>query len=169
MPVQRIRQLGDPILRRISAAASAAEAAPVFEDLRDTLHDFQKTFGFGRGISAVQIGVPLRLIYIEIDRKTYRLRNPVFESLSDEKREMWDDCFSFPHLMVKLDRSRYARLRYEDESGDSISIDADWPFSELLQHEVDHLDGILAVDRAKDANSLATREHWENYIRAGLK
>ena len=160
MPAQRIRQLGDPILSQISTPATAAEAAPIFTDLADTLHEFQRTFGFGRGISAIQIGVPLRLVYIEIAGGVYCLRNPVFESLSDEKCEMWDDCFSFPHLMVKLDRSRSARLRYEDESGAAVVIEADWPFSELLQHELDHLDGILAVDRAKDRNSLATREEW---------
>jgi peptide deformylase len=165
MPAQRIRQLGDPTLRQVSVPASTAEAAPVFADLRDTLHEFQRTFGFGRGISAIQIGVPLRLVYIEIAGRTYCLRNPSFEWLSEEKYQMWDDCFSFPHLMVKLDRSRAARLRYEDESGASVVIEADWPFSELLQHELDHLDGILAVDRAKDRNSLATREEWDRTIR----
>jgi peptide deformylase len=165
MPAQRIRHLGDPILRQVSAPATAAEAAPVFADLCDTLHEFQRTFGFGRGISAVQIGVALRLVYIEIAGRSYKLRNPVFEWLSDDKLEMWDDCFSFPHLMVKLDRARTARLRYEDESGASVIIEADWPFSELLQHELDHLDGILAVDRAKDRNSFATREEWNRALR----
>jgi peptide deformylase len=165
MAARRILQLGDPVLRQVSAPASAAEAAPVFDDLRDTLHDFQRTFGFGRGISAIQIGVPLRLVYIEIEGQSYRLRNPVFESLSEAKVEMWDDCFSFPHLMVKLDRRRTARVLYEDESGAPVAIDAGWPFSELLQHELDHLDGILAVDRAKDRDSFATREEWERAFR----
>jgi len=63
MPVRRILQLGDPRLRAVSApVAAAAEAEAVFEDLRDTLHEFQRTHGFGRGISAVQIGEPKRLI-----------------------------------------------------------------------------------------------------------
>ena len=148
MAVHRILQLGDPVLRQVSAAATAAEAEAVFEDLRDTLHDFQRSFGFGRGISAIQIGVALRLVYIEIGGRSYKLRNPVFEWLSEEKVEMWDDCFSFPHLMVKLDRWRSARVRYEDESGEAVTIEAEWPFSELLQHER-CLDEVLAVDRAR--------------------
>ena len=165
MAARRILQLGDPLLRKVSTPADASEAAPVFDDLRDTLHEFQRTWGFGRGISAIQIGVPLRLIYIEIGGAAYWLRNPVFEWLSDEKREMWDDCFSFPYLLVKLDRHVKARLRYQDEAGAELVIEAEWPFSELLQHEVDHLDGILAVDRAKDANSLATRDEYVRALR----
>ena len=161
MPARRILQLGDPLLRAISAPVlSAAEAAPVFDDLRDTLHEFQRTHGFGRGISAVQIGETKRLIYIEIGGAPYRLRNPRFEFLSPEKFKLWDDCFSFPELMVWLERSERVRARYQDESGAEQFIEASGAFSELLQHEMDHLDGILAVDRALDRSSLATRAEY---------
>lgn len=167
MAIRHILQLGDPPLRGISApVASAAEAAPIFEDLRDTLHDFQRTHGFGRGISAVQIGELKRLIYIEIDGAAYRLRNPRFEFISAEKFKMWDDCFSFPNLMVWLERSERVRVRYDDERGGEQVIEAAGAFSELLQHEIDHLDGILAVDRAIDRNSLATREEYLRRYRA---
>jgi peptide deformylase len=161
MPVRRILQLGDPLLRAVSApVATAAQAAAIFDDLRDTLHEFQRTHGFGRGISAVQIGQPLRLIYIEIEGRAYWLRNPLFEFLSAEKFQLWDDCFSFPNLMVWLERSATVRVRYEDESGAARIIEASGAFSELLQHEIDHLDGILAVDRALDRNSLSTRDEF---------
>ena len=63
---------------------------PVLTDLRDTLHEFQRTHGFGRGISAVQIGVPLRVIYMECEGDRYSLVNPQFEYLSAETFEMWD-------------------------------------------------------------------------------
>ncbi len=159
MPARRILQLGDPLLRAVSApVATASEAGAVFEDLRDTLHEFQRTHGFGRGISAVQIGVPKRLIYIELDGRAYCLRNPEFESQSEEKFRLWDDCFSFPNLLVWLERSVSVRLRYEGEDGGAVQIEASGAFSELLQHEMDHLDGVLAVDRAIDQNSLCTRE-----------
>jgi peptide deformylase len=167
MPARRILQLGDPLLRAISAPApTPADAAAIFDDLRDTLHEFQRTHGFGRGISAVQIGELKRLIYIEIDGVAYRLRNPRFEFLSPEKFKMWDDCFSFPDLMVWLERSERVHVRYDDETGAERLIQAAGPFSELLQHEIDHLDGILAVDRALDRNSLATREEYLNRYRA---
>ena len=160
MPARRILQLGDPLLREISVPAAAAEAAAVFDDLRDTLHEFRRTHGFGRGISAIQIGEPKRLIYIEFEGVAYRLRNPRFEFLSAEKFKLWDDCFSFPELMVRLERSQRVRLRYEGEGSGEATIEAEGAFSELLQHEMDHLDGILAVDRALDRNSLTTREEY---------
>lgn len=161
MPARRILQLGDPLLRAISAPVLVpADAGPIFDDLRDTLHEFQLTHGFGRGISAVQIGELKRLIYIELEGRAYRLRNPFFEFLSAEKFKVWDDCFSFPDLMVWLERSVSVRIRYEDETGASQTIETDGAFSELLQHEIDHLDGILAVDRALDRNSLSTREEY---------
>src|ERR1700743_711936 len=110
MAVRRILQLGDPLLRKLSApVATAAEAAPVFDDLRDTLHEFQRTHGFGRGISAVQIGVAERLIYMEFNGPPYCLINPEWEYKSAEKFHLWDDCFSFPNLLVRLERSRSVR------------------------------------------------------------
>lgn len=153
--------MGDPLLRAVSAAVGTArEAEAVFEDLRDTLHEFQRTHGFGRGISAVQIGEPKRLIYIELDGRAYRVRNPEYEYQGAEKFELWDDCFSFPELMVRLERSERVRVRYEDEEGAARVVEASGAFSELLQHEIDHLDGVLAIDRALDRNSFATREEW---------
>ena len=161
MSACRILQLGDPILRAVSVpVATPAEAEGAFRDLRDTLHEFQRTHGFGRGISAVQIGVPKRLIYIELEGRAYCLRNPEYEWQSEEKFELWDDCFSFPDLMVRLERSVAVRVRYLDESGGVERIEARGAFSELLQHEIDHLEGILAVDRALDRESFCTREEY---------
>jgi len=167
MPSRRILQLGDPLLRTVSAPVSApCEAAPIFEDLRATLHEFRCTHGFGRGISAVQIGAPLRLIYIEFEGATYAIRNPEYEFQSEAKFRLWDDCFSFPGLLVYLERSQSVRVRYEDEEEKVRLVEAAGGLSELLQHEIDHLDGILAVDRALDRNSLCTREEYVRSIGA---
>ena len=161
MSACRILQLGDPLLRAISSpVATAAEAERVFADLRDTLHEFQRTHGFGRGISAVQIGEPKRLIYIEFEGRAYCLRNPEYEYQSAEKFTMWDDCFSFPDLLVRLERSAAVRVRYWNDAGETVMVEAEGALSELLQHEIDHLDGILAVDRALDRESFCTREEY---------
>lgn len=161
MAARRIIQLGDPLLREISRPLpDAARAARVLEDLRDTLHEFQRTSGFGRGISAVQIGVPVRVIYMEFEGVCYCLINPEFDFLSEEKFRLWDDCFSFPNLLVQLERSVTVRLHYMDETGVRRELAASDAFSELIQHEMDHLDGILSVDRALDRNSFCTREEW---------
>jgi peptide deformylase len=162
MPARRILQLGDPLLRAVSTpVATPAEAAAIFEDLRDSLHEFQRTRGFGRGISAVQIGETRRLIYIEFEGRAYSLRNPVYDLQSEEKFRLWDDCFSFPDLLVWLERSQIVRVRYEDEQGATQILDASGAFSELLQHEIDHLDGILSIDRALGRDAFCTRDEYQ--------
>lgn len=167
MPARRILQLGDPMLRWKSEPVDPPGAAAlVLRDLRATLGEFRRAHGFGRGISAIQIGVPLRLIYIEFEGSGYPLINPEWEWMSAEKFVLWDDCFSFPDLMVKLERSKAVRLRYQSAGGDWLTLSAEGALSELLQHEMDHQDGILAVDRALDSQSLATRQEW---LRRGLK
>ena len=161
MAARRILQLGDPLLRQKSRLVSdPAASAGTCLDLRDTLHEFQRTHGFGRGISAIQIGVAERIIYMEFEAQPWTLVNPEFEYLSVERFALWDDCFSFPDLMVRLERSQTVRLRFLDASGSKRELEATGAFSELIQHEMDHLEGILAIDRALDSNSLCTREEW---------
>jgi peptide deformylase len=170
MPARRILQLGDPLLRDVSAPASDPSATKlIFRDLRDTLHEFRRTHGFGRGISAVQIGEPTRLIYIEMEGVEYPLVNPELESRSEETFRLWDDCFSFPGLLVYLERALSVVVRYRDERGEPRRIEASGAFSELLQHEFDHLDVVLAIDRATGSNSLCTREEYERRYRRALQ
>ena len=161
MAIRRILQLGDPLLRTRSTPVSHLDAAPVLADLRDTLHEFQRTHGFGRGIAAIQIGEPVRCVYLEINGQAYSLINPEFTIMSEEKARKWDDCFSFPQLMVYVERSRKVTMLYLDEHGVWQELDAEDAFAELLQHELDHLDGILSIDRALDAQTgFCTREEW---------
>ena len=168
MPVRRIIQLGDPLLRAVSSPVSSLkEASAIFDDLRDTLHEFRRTHGFGRGIAAVQIGEPKRLLYIELDGRAWRLRNPEFEFQSEEKFRLWDDCFSFPNLMVHVERSVEARIRYDGEEGAVEHLEASGALSELLQHEMDHLEGVLAIDRAIDKDSFCMREEYERQVAEG--
>src|SRR5260221_13747368 len=125
MPARRILQLGDPLLRAVSTPANDPSAIKlIFRDLRDTLHQFRRTHGFGRGISAVQIGEPTRLIYIEIAGSAYSLVNPALDWRSEETFRMWDDCFSFPDLMVHLERARSVVVAYDDERGERKLIEA---------------------------------------------
>ncbi len=168
MAARRILQLGDPVLRAVSPPVTDwALAGQVLADLRDTLHEFQRGHGFGRGISAVQIGQLQRILYLEFEGAAFSLCNPVWEWMSEETFEMWDDCFSFPDLMVRLRRSLSVRVSYLDQNQTPRRLEATGALSELLQHEMDHLDGILAIDRALDANSLATRAEWLRQQRQG--
>ncbi len=162
MPARRILELGDPMLRRVSEEVPRPEEAKlIVRDLRATLHQFQTTHGFGRGISAIQIGEPKRIIYIETGGASHVLLNPRLQWQSEEKFLLWDDCFSFPDLLVWVERAVSLHVRSQDLSGNWNMLEATGPFSELLQHELDHLDGILAVDRAVDKTGLCTRAEYE--------
>jgi peptide deformylase len=162
MPGRRILELGDPLLRAVSEpVSSASEARLILRDLRATLHEFRRTHGFGRGISAVQIGELKRIIYLEFEGLPYCLINPSYERQSAQKLRLWDDCFSFPNLLVYLERSVSVSLRYLDQTGAAQRLEATGALSELLQHEMDHLDGILAIDRALDRHSFATRTEFQ--------
>jgi len=161
MAVRRILELGDETLRRVSAPAEhPAEIARILGDLQDTLADFRARRGFGRGISAIQIGEPLRIIFLEVDGRRYELVNPVYVDKSGETFELWDDCFSFPDLMVRLRRHVRVIIEHLDSSGRRHRLEAEGALSELIQHEMDHLDGILAVDHARSSRDLMTRSEW---------
>ena len=105
---------------------------------------------------------------MEIARASYCLVNPAWVHKNTETFRLWDDCFSFPDLLVYLERSSAVGIRYSDESGAMRSLEANGSLSELIQHEMDHLDGILAIDRALDKNSLYTREEWRRRYSGGV-
>jgi peptide deformylase len=160
MAARRILQLGDPLLRSVSLRVSREDARPVLRDLADTLAEFRRTHGFGRAISAIQIAAPVRVIFMEVDGVRYELINPESTWRSLEMFELWDDCFSFPNLMVRLQRHRGIRLTHEKQDGSRGELEATGALAELIQHEMDHLDGVLAVDRALGRDGLCTREEW---------
>jgi peptide deformylase len=161
MAVRRILELGDDTLRRVSTpAADPDQIRRVMQDLEDTLADFRQRHGFGRGISAIQIGEPLRLIFLHAEGRRFELVNPAFVEKSAETFEMWDDCFSFPDLMVRLRRHARVVIEYEDLDGARRRLEAEDALSELIQHEMDHLDGVLAVDHAASSRDLMTRREW---------
>ena len=126
-----------------------------------------KATGFGRGIAAPQIGSLRRMIFIRMQPTGFcgPLINPEIVRASDDRIELWDDCFSFPDLMVRVSRSAQVRVRYLDERGSLQTVEAEGDLSELLQHEIDHLDGILAVQRALTPRSFCTRAEWERRFR----
>jgi peptide deformylase len=161
MAAKRILQLGDPLLRQVSAPVpDPANAAAVLRDLEDTLAEFRHTHGFGRGISAIQIGEAVRVIFCLVDGVRYELINPEWVWRSGEKFWLWDDCFSFPNLMVWLQRSERVRLRHQNRAGEWLEFEAEGDMAELLQHEMDHLDGVLSVDYATSPALFSTRDEW---------
>ncbi len=170
MPSRQILQLGNPVLFQESVAVEdihSTEIRGLVRDLSDTLAAFRGVTGYGRGIAAPQIGILKRLIFIRMQPAGFSspLINPEIVWASDGRIELWDDCFSFPDLMVRVSRAAQIRVDYQDAQGLQHSIDAEGDLSELLQHEIDHLDGILAVQRAISPQAFATRAEWERHLR----
>ncbi|PWB72113.1 formylmethionine deformylase [candidate division GN15 bacterium] len=165
MPVRDILQLGNEILWERSAPVSEVgsdEIVTTITDLSDTLADFRHRRGFGRGIAAPQLGVLKRVIYVRTESAGFDgpLINPEITWRSCGQMEVWDCCFSFPSLMVRLVRAREIHVKYLASTGEERQLKAYGDFSELLQHEIDHLDGILACDRALSARDFVTRDEW---------
>ncbi len=165
MAVHRVRQLGDPILRaRCSPVKNPKSPAVrmVADDLQETLRDLKARHGYGRGLAAPQIGAPIRLVYIEIDAPWF-LVNPEIVDIGTRDFLVWDECFSFPGLLVKVQRAHAIMVRYRDLTGKTQETSATGDLAELLQHEIDHLDGLLAVDRATGVDPFCYREEWNKH------
>lgn len=167
MSVKPILQLGDPQLYELSAPVEQSDLVAMREvvaDLHDTMIDFRNTYGAGRAIAAPQIGVMKRLIYMHVNGKSTVFINPTLEEYSDTMIDVWDDCMSFPDLLVKVRRHKSCRIRFRTLDWLEETMDLVDDLSELLQHEYDHLDGILAVSRAIDAQSFCLRSQRDTII-----
>ncbi len=165
MTIHRIRLLGDPILRTRSEPVDnprSPAARLVATELKETLRDLKARHGIGRGIAAPQIGAPMRMIFIELD-EPWLLVNPEIVDVGTEDFLVWDDCFCFPDLMVKVHRAYRIKVNYFDGRGEARTVEAEGPLAELLQHEIDHLDGVLSVDRATDLDPFCLKEEWNKH------
>lgn len=157
--------LGDPRLRKKAYPVTFPLNATIHDEkelLEKALKDFQREKGFGRAIAAPQIGIPKRFISLNFGDKQLTIFNPVIGWQSEDTFLLWDDCMSFPDLMVKIRRHSSISVVYQDEHGkEKVWEHLDPSTSELLQHEIDHLDGILAIDRAIDRESIVYRSVFE--------
>src|SRR4029077_19186707 len=166
MPVRPILQLGDPRLREVALPVedpSSPEVAALVNDLADTLAHWRATTGYGRGIAAPQLGGSQRVIFLQLPgEKPWPFVNPEVLDRSAEQIVVWDACLSFLSIFMQVERNREITVRYQDVKGEIHEVRAgdDRNLSELLQHEIDHLDGILAVDRITDLKTICTREEF---------
>jgi len=173
MAIRTILQLGDPGLRAVAKKVSdpaAEEIRALVEDLADTLAYWRKTTGYGRGIAAPQIGANLRVIFLKLPgEEPWPLVNPEITWRSEDKIVVWDACLSFLSIFMQVERNQEITVRYQDLRAEWHEVRAteERNLSELLQHEIDHLDGILAVDRITDMRTMCTREEFEKRHRAG--
>lgn len=171
MAVRPILQLGDPVLREqcaLVASPSSDEIKELILDLSDTLAYWRSNTGYGRGIAAPQIGMLQRVIFLQLPgAEPWPLINPQIIERSAEEITVWDACLSFLSIFMQVKRHRTITVRYQNLQGETLTMNGgdERNLSELLQHEIDHLDGILAIDRVFDVKTICTREEFERRYR----
>lgn len=159
-----ILQLGDPRLRwpcKEVTDARSADVRSLSAHLFETLAELRARHGFGRALAAPQVGRRITLVAYDLGQGPRVMINPKITARSEATFTLWDDCFSFPDLLVRVRRARSITLDFIDASGRPQTWkDLAEAESELFQHELDHLEGVLAIDRLVDAESVVTREEF---------
>ena len=152
-----VRKHGDPVLR-----SRALEVERFDDRLRDEVRRMGQLMNdaLGIGLAATQVGVMHRvLVYrVEADTAVAALVNPVLEWASDEREPLEEGCLSLPGVLVDVERPVHVRVSARDEHGEPILIEASGLEARVIQHEMDHLDGVLILDRtSRDQRKEAMR------------
>ena len=159
MKLNNVLQLGHPLLYQKAEPVQHEEVeglCSVFTDMHDIILEFRSKYNAGRAIAAPQIGVMKRIICWNVTEPVV-LINPELLDVSKELFELWDDCMSFPNLLVRLKRHKRCQISFLDENWTRHVWNLEDDLSELFQHEFDHLEGILATQRAIDDQSFKWR------------
>ncbi len=171
MPVREVIRMGHPNLR-IPAEPypedqiGSDEFQLLIEDMRETLHDYG-----GIGLAAPQIDVGYRIAVIEIENTTTRYGelektpfevyvNPDITVVDDHAQGYWEGCLSVPGMMGYVERPQHIRVDYLDQNGKQQSLEAHGFLATVFQHEFDHLDGVLYVDRIEDKSLFAFESEY---------
>ncbi|MDR3095882.1 MAG: peptide deformylase [Paraburkholderia sp.] len=161
-----ILPIGSPELREVAPRVTdihdpviIAEAAALEEAIRT----FRVQHGFGRAIAAPQIGIGKRMIGLALREWPAVIVNPEIVWTSDERITLWDDCMCFPDMLVRVERFASITLRFMDLDGRThLRERLSRAEAELMQHEIDHLDGMLSFDRAVGRNPFVHRSVFED-------
>ena len=175
MAVREIREMGDPVLREVAREVTAEELASA--EVQQLIGDMIETkrAADGAGLAAPQVGVPLRIAVIEVregnPRYPYKppipltvIVNPELTPLDDATFATNEGCLSMPNVRGDLERFENVGVRYLDRHGEPHEETRRGLTAGTFQHEVDHLDGVLFVDRMADLSSLST---WAEFERHG--
>ena len=158
---------GDPRLRQRSSELAGVDAG-FFDEasrLMATLRDFRERRGFGRAISAVQVGLTRRFVAMNLGGGPFVLINPEISWRSDETFAVWDDCLSVPDVIVRVRRHSSVSITYRDEQFRERHWNTLPPdLSELVQHELDHLDGVLMTDLAWGEDAIQPISRWTELV-----
>jgi peptide deformylase len=178
MAIRKIASIGHPILRGRAREVSAEElrsshVQSFIDDLIETMRDAD-----GAGLAAPQVYEPLRICALEVrdnPRYPYKPRipltvlvNPVLTPLTGETFDNYEGCLSVPNLRGEVPRVLHLRVQAWDRHGAPLDLEARGITAGTYQHEVDHLDGVLFVDRVRDPRTLCTWQEFERHHRAAF-
>ena len=175
MAVREVIHIGHPLLREVARDMTrdeirSPEIRRLAADMIDTMHALD-----GVGLAAPQVAESLQMAVVEFDLDSERYPdmgtlpltvfiNPRVTVLDDEEQQFWEGCLSVPNLRGLVPRPCAVRVDYLDLDGIDRSVEADDFLATVLQHELDHLQGVLFVDRIRDTTKLATVDeymrHW---------
>lgn len=174
MAIRKIMRMGHPVLRQVARPLAREEIGSeatrrLIADMTDTLHDYG-----GIGLAAPQIGESLRLAIIEIPGGRTRYGdlapmplsvfvNPEIEVIDPATAGYWEGCLSVPGLRGFVERPQHVRVRYLDAAGEAHMLELEGFTATVFQHEFDHLDGKLYIDRLSDPRLLAFEDEYLRY------
>lgn len=166
MAILKVAMLGNPVLRKKAAAVKdvgAAEVQRLLDDMIETMKEYQ-----GIGLAGPQVHASQRVCIIEAVKgapwkEATPLVNPVIEPLSQQKGDDWEGCLSIGNMRGQVPRFRHVGVKALDRKGKPLEFEATEFFARVIQHEVDHLDGVLFVDRMKELLTLTHMDEWQRY------
>jgi peptide deformylase len=167
MAILKVSRMGHPVLRRAARAVERAEIRdPRFQkfvdDMIETMHEYN-----GVGLAAPQVHEGLRVFVAMLDggddAQPTVVLNPVITPLGDQIVEGWEGCLSIPDVRGRVPRAARILVKALDRQGRTLEIEADDFPARVIQHETDHLDGILFLDRMTSLNSLTYLDEYARY------
>ena len=170
MPLLKIARMGHPVLREVAAGAvPGAELRQLADDMVETMLDAP-----GVGLAAPQVHRSLRLIVFrvratdDVPERIVQLANPVIEAAGEETALGWEGCLSIPELRGVVPRFTHIRWSGIAPDGTALEGEAEGYGARIIQHELDHLDGILYLDRMTDLKLLTYPEHMIRFAAESL-
>jgi len=173
MAILKVARLGHPVLRQPAERVSVADlrspgVQQLIDDMIETMHEYD-----GAGLAANQVHVPRQIAVIEVARNPRYpdapeipltvVINPVVTPVTDETEDGWEGCLSVPDMRGVVPRYTAVRLECLDREGKAVDLVAKDFFARVIQHETDHLNGVIYVDRIRDMHTLSHIAEWQRY------
>ena len=173
MAILKVARLGHPVLRQqaervLPADIQSAQMQRLIDDMIETMHEYD-----GAGLAANQVHVPRQIAVIEVAKNPRYpdapeipltvLINPMVTPTSEEIEEGWEGCLSVPDMRGVVPRYTAVRLECLDRQGKPVDLVAKDFFARVIQHETDHLNGIVYVDRIRDMRTLSHIAEWQRH------